>query len=457
MTEPSPSITPAVQANPAAQRRLQRHRTLMKLASIGVLALLMLIPLALLMPVVSERSALRDVAVEEIHRDWGRAQTIVGPVLVIPTDNGGFAYAFPDELQVDGALAPEQRSRGIYASVVYAAKLTVGGTFHRPTAGELGVAPEKLRWDQAHIAIGISDLRGTGTEVTLQWGAAKHAMLPGAYLDRYSSGLHVRVAVPVQGSIAFSLDVPLHGSEKILFAPLGIRNAISVRSAWPNPSFTGAFLPATREVTASGFSSTWSVSYYGRDFGQYGAAALPPALDSSLFGVELLPGIDSYRSVDRAVRYGILFVVLALMSFFLFEVITRTRIHPFQYAMVGVALAVFFLLLLALSELVSFVAAYSAAAAGTIGLVTMYMLPVLRTGRRTFVASALLGASFGVLYVVLQAEDYALLAGALVVFVALAITMRLTRALDWYAEDATSSGPAPTSPPQSPPASEEAR
>jgi inner membrane protein len=148
--------------------------------------------------------------------------------------------------------------------------------------------------------------------------------------------------------------------------------------------------------------------------------------------------------------------VLALMSFFLFEVITRNRIHPFQYAMIGVALAVFFLLLLALSELVPFVAAYSAAAAGTIGLVTMYMVPVLRTGMRTFIATALLGASFGVLYVVLQAEDYALLAGALVVFVALAITMRLTRTLDWYAEDAATSSAAPSLP-QSPPGAEEAR
>jgi inner membrane protein len=431
-----------------------------KLASIGVLALIMLIPLGLLMPVVSERAALRDGAVAEIHRDWGKAQTIIGPVLVIPIENG-IAYAFPDELKVDGALAPEQRSRGIYASVVYSAKLDIAGSFRRPTANEIGVAPEKLRWAQAYVAIGVSDLRGTGTQVSLAWGKAKHAMLPGALLERYGSGLHVPVKAPAEGeTIAFSLELPIHGSERVEIAPLGIRNDVNLRSSWPNPSFNGAFLPATRTVSDAGFTSTWSVSYYGRDFGQQGYGVLPPALEQSLFGVELLPGIDSYRSVDRAIRYGILFVVLALMSFFLFEVITKSRIHPFQYAMVGVALGVFFLLLLALSELVPFIAAYSAAAAGTIGLVTMYMLPVLKTGRRTLVATALLAASFGVLYVVLQAEDYALLAGALVVFVALAITMRLTRALDWYAKDAappaTSSPAAPTLP-QSPPATEEAR
>ena len=131
-----------------------------------------------------------------------------------------------------------------------------------------------------------------------------------------------------------------------------------------------------------------------------------------------------------------LFIVLAFMSFFLFEVVAKVRIHPFQYAMVGLALGVFFLILLALSELVPFVIAYSTAAAGTIGLVVTYMVPVLRTGRRTGIAAALLGASFAVLWVVLQAEDYALLAGSLVVFTALGVAVQLTRKVDWYAEDA---------------------
>ncbi len=440
-----PLITPEVQPQPALQRRLQRHRTLMKLGGIGALALVMLIPLALLMPVITERAALRDGAVAEIERDWGKGQTVVGPVLVLPVGQD-YAYAFPDDLVISGTLDPEQRSRGIYATVVYAAKIGLSGTFHRPTPAELGVAPEAIRWNEAYLAIGVSDLRGTGTEVTLQWGDSQRAMLPGSRVDRYVSGLHVPVSVPATGTIGFSLELPLRGSQRIQFAPLGVRNEVALRSSWPNPSFNGAFLPATRSVTDTGFTSSWSVSYYGRDFGQHGNGALPYGIESALFGVELLPGIDSYRSVDRALRYGILFVVLALMSFFMFEVIAKTRIHPFQYTMVGVALAAFFLVLLALSELAPFAIAYAASAAGTVGLVTMYMVPVLKTGRRTLVATALLGASFGVLYVVLQAEDYALLAGSLVVFVALATAMRLTRTLDWYAEDECPPVPPPTSP-----------
>ena len=440
MTEPSPApIAPEVQPSAALKRRLARHRMLVKLGGIATLALLLLIPLALLSPIVSERAALRDGAVFEIQRDWGREQQVIGPILVIPTTQGP-TFAFPDELHVRAQLAPEERHRGIYAAIVYAASLDISGSFHRPSPADLGVAPEQILWNQAYVAIAVTDLRGTGTQVALHWATADVAMLPGSDLQRFASGLHAPVTIPDKDA-PFSLSIPIHGSGGITFAPLGIHNDVAVHSPWHNPSFTGAFLPTTRSVTGDGFDATWSVSYYGRDFGQYAKSDLP-AVETSTLGVNLLPDLDSYRCVDRAVRYGVLFIVLAFMSFFLFEVVPKARIHPFQYARVGLALGVFFLILLALSELVPFVIAYSTAAAGTIGLVATNMVPVLRTGRRTLVAAGLLAASFGVLYVVLQADDYALLAGALVVFAALAVTMRLTRGLDWYAEDeaTTSSG-----------------
>jgi inner membrane protein len=426
-----PSIAPEVQP---VTRRTMRHRMLVKLGTILVVALVLLIPLGLLVPVVEDRALLRTGVVQDIERGWGQAQTIIGPVLVIPTDHG-IAYAFPDELKVTAGLAPEQRRRGIYAAIVYTAKLELAGTFHRPAPAELGIPAEQIHFDRAYVAVAVSDLRGTGTQVMLKWGAADQAMLPGSLLDRWPSGLHAPIAI-TDGAIPFALALPIRGSEGIHFAPLGIHNAIAIHSPWENPSFTGAFLPDTREVSDDGFAATWDVSYYGRDFGQVGQGELPRGIENSLFGVDLLPGIDSYRCVDRAVRYGVLFVVLAFMSFFLFEVVAKARIHPFQYAMIGLALGVFFLILLALSELVPFAIAYSTAAGATIGLVVMYMLPVLETGRRTGIAAALLGVSFAVLWVVLQAEDYALLAGSLVVFAALAVTMRLTRKLDWYAEDA---------------------
>ena len=436
-----PSIAPEVQ--PAPRNRFLRHRTLVKLGAILVLAVALLIPLGLLAPVVDDRASLHDQAVTSIETDWGHAQTIIGPVLVVPLQHGT-AYAFPDELKATGALAPELRSRGIYGAVVYSTKLDLAGTFHRPTAAELGVAADQILWDQAYLAVAVSDLRGTGNQVIVDWGATKRGMLPGSLLPRWPTGLHVPVAVATD-SIPFSLSLPIHGSKGIRFAPLGIHNEVALRSSWPNPSFAGAFLPATRAVSADGFDAAWSVSYYGRDFGQAGQGELPAAIDNALFGVDLLPSVDSYRCVDRAVRYGVLFIVLAFMSFFLFEVVAKVRIHPFQYAMVGLALGVFFLILLALSELVPFVIAYSTAAAGTIGLVVTYMVPILRTGRRTGIAAGLFAASFAVLWVVLQAEDYALLAGSLVIFSALGVAVQLTRKVDWYAEDAPPPPPDPLS------------
>ena len=428
-----PSIAPAVQPVPPPK---WRSPIIVKLGLITGLALALLIPLALLQPVVAGRAGLHAEAVAEIDSEWGASQTIVGPLLVVPLEQG-VGYVFPDELKVGGALAPETRHRGIYEAIVYAATFKVDGTFRRPTPAELGVPAAQIHWDQAYVAIAVTDLRGTGTQVILDWGSTKQAFLPGSLIQRSPGGLHVPVALTAD-SVAFSFELPVHGSQGVRFAPLGVHNDVTLKSSWPNPSFTGAFLPRTHDVSADGFVATWSVSNYGRDFGQVVHGDLPTGVDGALFGVNLLPGVDSYRSVDRAVQYGVLFVVLAFMSFFLFEVVAKVRIHPFQYAMVGLALGVFFLILLALAELVPFVIAYSAATAGTIVLVVSYMLPVLKTGKRTGIAAALLGASFSVLWVVLQAEDYALLTGSLVVFAALAVTMRLTRKLDWYAEAAPS-------------------
>jgi inner membrane protein len=432
----APSTRPiAPEVTPVDSRKLLRHRTLIKLGGIFVLSLCLLVPLGLLVPVLGERAALRDTAVDEIHRDWGRAQNVIGPLLVLPLRSGQRAFVLPDELRVNGQLVPEGRSRGIYSTVVFTASLELTGTFRRPEAAELGLAAEEILWDQAFLALAASDLRGVANEVALQWGGTAHVMKPGTQLPRWDSGLHVLVQFSA-ASVPFAVKLSVRGSDGVRVAPLGLRNVVAMRSSWTIPRFAGAYLPTARDVSDDGFDASWTVSYYARSYPQHGHGdPAAYAIEASLFGVDLLPGIDSYRSVDRAIRYGVLFVVLAFMSFFLFEVVTRVRIHPFQYAMVGLALGVFFLLLLALSEVVAFAVAYATSAAATVGLVASYMVPVLRTGRRTLVAVVSLLASFAVLYVVLQAEDYALLAGSVVVFIALAIAMRLSRGIDWYADD----------------------
>jgi inner membrane protein len=213
---------------------------------------------------------------------------------------------------------------------------------------------------------------------------------------------------------------------------------VKLRSSWPHPSFSGAFLPSSRELGPDGFQAEWRASEYGRQLPAYWLDGDGPglrALGGSLFGVELLVGIDAYRSVERATKYGILIVALVFMTFFLFEVLAGAQIHPFQYGLVGVGIALFFVLLLALSEVLAFRLAYLVASGGIVLLLSLYTLSVLRSQRRALLCTFGLGGCFGLLYVILQAEDYALLAGSLALFAALALLMRLTRKIDWYARD----------------------
>lgn len=411
-------------------------RTTLKLIVIATLAAVLLIPLSLLRPIVDERREARDGAVADIQGRWGAKQVLFGPVLVLPLATPGrVAYVFPEELEIDGKLVPDRRARGIYDAVVYTAAVKISGTFVRPDARDLGVEPGQLRWDEAYLSLSVPDLRGVDDAVILTWDQKPTPLLPGARFDPWLSGLHAPVAPPA-GKVSFALDLSLRGSRGLYFVAAGARTQATLRSSWPHPSFDGSFLPATRAVDDGGFTATWRTSQYGLKMARAGVA--PPAVtdvDASLFGVELMLGIDTYRSVERATKYGVLFIALLFLSFFLFEVLAGARIHPVQYGMVGLALAVFFLLLLALSEVVVFAAAYAIAAGATTAAISLYTVSVLKTGRRSLAIAGKLCASFALLYVILQAEDYALLAGSVTLFGALAATMALTRRVAWYPAD----------------------
>src|SRR5262245_31651180 len=245
MPDAAPPLTPeAIPPKP-----LVRNRNLVKLGVIAGLALVLLIPLMLLEPVVTDRMVRRDEAVHEIQNSWGASQTIIGPILILPLPQG-LIYVLPDDLAVDGDLAPQVRSRGIYDAIVYTTTLRVSGTFRRPSPTELGVPAEQVAWDRAYVALGLSDLRGIGGGVSIHWGAANLPFLPGTELaGLVRTGLHAPVTPPPAGAtVPFSVELALHGSDGIRFAPLGVKNEVTLRSPWPHPRFTGMFLPATRDV-----------------------------------------------------------------------------------------------------------------------------------------------------------------------------------------------------------------
>ncbi len=437
-----------------------------KLGTIGALVLLLLIPLGMLQMRLNERLRTRNQAVSEITATWGSEQSVVGPFLQVPYEatvtvrkeslvDGKLvrgdvqervrreAVFLPAEYEVRGRLDPSERYRGIYKAVVYRADLTLSGSFAQPDFAEWKIDAKDVLWDEAALVVAVSDLRGVTNTLALAWDGAEVLFQPGSPFLGFESTLRARVpAASLQArarpDVDFSMALGLNGSGGIRLAPLGLRSRVALAAPWPDPNFQGAFLPTSREITAQGFAADWQVAYYGRGYpqawtaGEGRASVNAQGIERSTFGVGLYAPVDSYRLVERSVKYGVLFIVLIFTGFFLFETLGGLRIHAMQYTLVGAALCLFYLTLLALSELMPFGAAYLIAAAAAGGMVSLYSASVLKGARRAGVVAVELGAIFAFLYTTLQLQDYALLLGTVGLFVALGIVMYATRNLDWH-------------------------
>lgn len=445
-----------LQPNP--ERRRLRDSVAVKMIAVGGLVLLLMVPLAMVRSLVAERQARqRDVEVE-IAAVWGTAQTIGGPLLAVPyrmrtVDDKGttvtwteHAYFLPETLEISGRLTPERRHRGIFEAVVYTAELHLAGTFEQPSFAEWRIPAEDVLWDDAFLSLGVPDLRGVRGAIEVDWGGRRLAAVPGAgRVGLWTSGL--KVPLPDLAAAngderrlwAFALDLGLHGSREISFLPFGKRTVASLASVWPDPSFDGAFLPASREVGEGGFTAAWDVSWLGRGFPQRWRSseaeqvAPPETVRASAFGVELALPVDAYQKTERSVKYGVLFLALTFLTFFIYEVFSPFALHPVQYLLVGFALCLFYLLLLSLAEHVPFGWAYAAASAAVVSLISGYSAAILEGRARAAAMAGVLAILYGYLWVLLRAEDFALLLGSLGLFVILALVMWVTRRIDWYA------------------------
>jgi inner membrane protein len=435
---------------------LHANQAYLKMAVLLALILVLLVPLQLIESVVSERALRRDTVVEDIGRTWGRPQVLTGPVLVVPyrytverqqarettlVERKGQAFFLPDALTIATEIAPELRYRGIFETIVYTASIGISGSFAAPDFARLDVKPEDVLWNEAILSFGVSDLRGAAGEPKVTWGTRDFAFLPGTGSGLLDGGMHAAVPMdPASASpLTFAMDLGLAGSRSIAFTPLGKTTDVEIASSWRHPGFTGAHLPAERTLDDDGFRASWSVSYLGRDYpqawtaGDLSVSNLAQRIDRTQFGVALISPVDFYLQAERSVKHGALLVVLILAAIFVFEVVAPVRIHLFQYALVGFALCLFYLLLLSLSEVIGFFAAYASAAVMSTALITLYVAGVLASRKRALLIAGVLTAVYGYLYVVLQLEALALVSGALGLFVALAAVMYATRNVDWYA------------------------
>jgi inner membrane protein len=252
--------------------------------------------------------------------------------------------------------------------------------------------------------------------------------------DQRVSGIQAPLGLSGAQDLSFDTNLTLRGSRELSLSPLGRRTVASIQSAWPSPSFFGAFLPTERKIGVEGFEASWIVPYLARGFGQ-SFETTDEALQQLLtpaFGVRFYQPVDHYQLVQRSLKYAILFVALAFLVFFVVETVSPRRLHVVHYALVGAAQVLFYLLLLSLSEHIGFARAYIAGAAATIGLTSLYAISALASKSRAGVLCLVLSLLYGLLYIILNAEDYALLIGSTLLFVALAATMFVTRKIDWY-------------------------
>jgi len=427
---------------------------LVKLVLSGFIALLLLVPMAMVQSVVDERQRRRNEAIAEVTEKWGSSQTFVGPILSIPyvvswKDQAGETHSrvervqvLPDRLKIEGTVSPQIRRRGIFEVVLYGLDLKVTGLMASPDLAALGVAPDVVLWKDATLSIGITDTRGAKEQLKLGWDGGEIPFRPSAGGDPVlSSGIHALLpGFPDGGkSHPFAFQVKLQGSQLLSFAPLATETEVALVSTWPHPSFTGAFLPESRSVTPTGFTASWRVSHFGRNYPQQWKTegtdlnVLKASLASSVFGVNFYRPADFYQQATRSIKYAILFIILTFTAFFLFEVFAGLRLHPLQYMLVGFALSLFYLLLVSVSEHAGFTSAYLVAAVATIGLITGYCVAILGQARRAVVIGGLLATLYAYLFVLLRVEDYALLMGSVALFVVLAVVMYVTRRIDWYA------------------------
>lgn len=428
------------------QNFLERNAVVIKIAAIAFLILLLLIPMAMVRSLVMERRGRQIEATKEITSKWGNEQCVTGPILTIPFKTYNvdketnktvvsehLAYFLPEKLRINGMLNPSVRRRGIFKVAVYSSTIEVEGYFKSPVTDFSDGADIDLKG--AYITVGISDLRGIKESISFNWEGIPLNCEPGSrIIQMVKSGVTVNDLFSKElenEDIHFSFKMALNGSENIKFVPVGRETDVLLKSSWNNPSFDGAFLPADREVSDSGFVAKWKVLELNRNYPQKWVDS-QQVLDNSAFGVSLLLPVETYQITERSMKYAILFIALTFMVFFFVEVLRKLKVHPIQYGLVGLGLILFYLLLLSLSEQIGFGYAYLIASIAIVLMITGYSYSIFKNIRLTLLLGILLAALYLFLYILLQMQDYALLIGSIGLFVVLSVTMYLSRKIDWY-------------------------
>ena len=410
---------------------LRRFSKTIKVIIIGGLIILLMIPMFMIEDLISERGRTQEEAINEVSEKWSLAQTITGPYLNIQypvtTENNGekkvsikALFLFPDELLVNGQLKTEILKRSIYEVNVYQSELTLKGLF----------SPEEL-----------TDMRGISEQISITLGDSVYVFEPG--MDNRgigATGVHAITDLSdlkKNKKLPYEIKIKLKGSQSINFIPLGKTTRVDLKANWNTPSFTGNYLPNNREITEKEFSAQWQVLNLNRNYSQvlmnYNNTNIKD-IENSSFGVNFKIPVEQYQQSMRSAKYAILIILLTFGVIFFTEIMNKTRIHALQYLLVGLALCLFYSLLLSFSEHIGFNPAYLLSAALTIILVGGYMLGITKKKKPSLIMSGLLSVLYLYIFVLIQLETFALLAGSLGLFIILAMVMYFSKKIDWFNE-----------------------
>ncbi len=410
---------------------------------------ILLIPISSL---VDERNQRNEDTKAEVNQQWSGRQRLYGPYLKIRGQstlttpqasdaNSGklnsavfteHVFLSPSNLKIKGEITPQTRKRGIYEVILYDSALQIEGTF------DLKNLPNdyfnKVDWTKTEVYFGISDMRGLNENVFITTKNGVHKLENTEEPELLKASLTSISEMNEQ--VNFTFDLKFRGSEHLEFIPNAANTQVELTSAWPNPSFFGNFLPTSHEITASGFQAKWNILEMNRNLPLLTKQLnTSPAVQLNTFGVQLIELNDNYQKNQRAVKYGVLIIALTFLGFFFSEVLTNNRLHIIQYGLVGAALIVFYCLLLSFSEIITFNPAYFISSVMTVGLNYLFCRGIFKNNKPPLIIALITSISYGFIFTIIQLEDTALLVGSLGLFSIIAVTMWVSRKVNWEIKD----------------------
>ncbi len=471
-TKNSETVLNVSSANVSIQTKgIPSNKTLMKGLITAGLILVMLIPTTFVRELVKERETRQDEVVNEVANGWSGEQTVTGPFIFIPyqvtsqdTSKKNIVitkhlFLLPENLNVDGSIVPEIRLRSIYKVLLYHSDINTSGNFKISLPKDVDI--NSLQLSQAKICYGISDFKGIEEKLSVNFNGTKYDFTPGFPTTIYetkssktkdvdannnvvnstkqveSIGLSAIIELKKEDlskPINFDMHLKIKGSVGLHFLPLSGNSNFNIKSNWADPKFDGNSLPNFREVNKDGFQAKWSFNSVNFPFG---TVLNDFNLDKQelAFGINMIQPTDQYSKTMRSIKYAILFIGLTFALFFIIELTQQKPMHPVQYALIGMALVIFFTLLLSISEFLSFFWAYLIASFSTISLITLYAKGHFKSFKSASIFGSLLSCLYTFIYILIQLEDAALLVGSIGLFIILAMVMFGSRKINWYGEN----------------------